>query len=524
MLPQDGPEEPAASPEYRVKRRSRIRTAYSGGASTGLFQPLPAWVWGWAIVLMLAGFVSNEPILTPVCILELPILASLLWFRGEPPVLFFCCAVQWLQVSIAVFYSDLHGTSLNEMFDAPNMTEATWLSLAGLPALALGMRLVLTPRPASEAQGLAQETLSLSLSKIFTAWLVAFGLAAVAGIAAWHFPGLTQLIYQLINLKWFFFFILAYSVLTREEGYPLLGWAVLMEFTTGLIGYFSGFKQVFLTLLLVIATLRSNTRLRFLAIVIGIITVIFSVYWTAIKSDYRTVLNQGSGDQKVAIPIADRLYTLGGLVSDVNSDELGNGVDALIKRVEYVSLFGYAIDHVPSHVPYERGKLWLGAITHVLEPRLFFPNKAVLNDSELTQKYTGLSVAGIEGGTSIGIGYMGESYIDFGPLLMFMPIFLLGALFGLIYRYLVSSNSSRLLGFALATATLFPAWQIFGEANTKIVGGTITVFLIMVGFNYIAGERIRAWLVVVQPLPRGSRRRIARTAPSPSSNKDSKRI
>ena len=37
---------------------------------------------------------------------------------------------------------------------------------------------------------------------------------------------------------------------------------------------------------------------------------------------------------------------------------------------------------------------------HILQPRMFFPNKPVVEDSELTMKYTGEIVAGAEQGTS----------------------------------------------------------------------------------------------------------------------------
>ncbi len=78
-------------------------------------------------------------------------------------------------------------------------------------------------------------------------------------------------------------------------------------------------------------------------------------------------------------------------------------------------------------------------------PRFLFPDKPVLDDSERTRTYTGMNVAGMEQGTSIGIGYIGESYVDFGPVKMFAPIFLLGLLYGLIYRFFVTKTRYTLL-------------------------------------------------------------------------------
>ena len=61
--------------------------------------------------------------------------------------------------------------------------------------------------------------------------------------------------------------------------------------------------------------------------------------------------------------------------------------------------------------------------------------------------YTGSRVAGTEEGTSIGIGYMAESYIDFGPIYMFVPILLLGVFYGLIYRYFIARKDFRVHRF-----------------------------------------------------------------------------
>ena len=105
--------------------------------------------------------------------------------------------------------------------------------------------------------------------------------------------------------------------------------------------------------------------------------------------------------------------------------------------MSYVQYFALTMVNVPTSMPYEHGALWAGAIRHIVTPRIFFPNKAVLDDSERASLYTGMAVAGAEQGTSIGIGYMAESYVDFGPIGMFLPILFLGIFYGLMYRYFV---------------------------------------------------------------------------------------
>jgi hypothetical protein len=92
--------------------------------------------------------------------------------------------------------------------------------------------------------------------------------------------------------------------------------------------------------------------------------------------------------------------------------------------------------------------------------------------------YTGVDVAGTEQNTSIGIGYVGESYIDFGPFGMFIPIFLLGAFYGLVYRLLVTKTRYKLLGSSIAVAVLiFNAYAI-ETSNTKLFGSVLGVTIV----------------------------------------------
>src|SRR5205814_3724135 len=105
-------------------------------------------------------------------------------------------------------------------------------------------------------------------------------------------------------------------------------------------------------------------------------------------------------------------------------------------------------------MPYENGRLWFDAVKHVFTPRAFFPGKGIIDDSARTTYYTGVLVAGLEQGTSISIGYMGESYIDFGPIGMFVPIFFLGLLYGYIYRLFAKHARYKVIGLAVATSTL----------------------------------------------------------------------
>ena len=105
-------------------------------------------------------------------------------------------------------------------------------------------------------------------------------------------------------------------------------------------------------------------------------------------------------------------------------EPISSGFDRLVFRTAYVEYFGAAHPNCAERVPHERGKLWGEALLHVLAPRILVPSKRVIHDSDRTNAYSGVSVARGEDGTSISLGYMAESYIDFGPVGMFVPLFL----------------------------------------------------------------------------------------------------
>jgi len=115
-------------------------------------------------------------------------------------------------------------------------------------------------------------------------------------------------------------------------------------------------------------------------------------------------------------------------------------------------------------------------------------------------------VAGAEAGTSIGIGYVGESYIDFGPVGMFTPIFLLGLLYGVINRFFITRTRYKLLGSAFAVSILiFSAYEI-ETSNIKLVGGVIAAALVsIVIYKAFAGTIMR--VLQKSPMPLNVRQR-----------------
>ena len=461
---------------------------------------LPTWFWVSAGGLSIWGAFSSNPLLTPVAIVILAAVTQLLWRRGEPPMMAFACAMQWLQAATVIFYTDFYRVSLEQASGGPEFETATWLSLIAVFILAIGMRLGLIRCPRSQHPPLAAEALRINIGSAFVVYLITFVIAVVAERFAFAIPAVTQLIFALITLKWVAVFIVAYCILEQREGYIFLVGIILIEVAVGLLGFFASFKSVFFVLLVVAATSPFALRGRRLAITLAVAAALFffGVLWQAIKVEYREFLNQGTGQQEVAVSAEESAAKLTDLIGSFTWDNFTNGLDSLILRVGYTNYFALTLMNVPDNVPYEQGALWLGTLKHLITPRLFYPEKGVISDSERTTLYTGIQTSGAEQGSSIGIGYVAESYVDFGPRFMFVPIFLLGLFYGLIYRVLVIHSRSKLICTAIATSILiFNAYAI-ETSNIKIVGGTVTPLLVIGVIYFFFGRMFRTWLEQAQ--------------------------
>ena len=170
-----------ATAEGGVLRRLRGRRAAEPRELEVTVQSLPRWVWLVFGVLAGLGLMTVNGSLTAFAILELPLFFLLLWRRGEPPALLFVCFFQWLQASVAIFYTDFYGLSL-KYASSDEFIEATWLSLFGVLVLAAGMRLGMRGMKKSsgvEADAAAQ---TLSIPKLFNGYLVSF--VALSGFSA----------------------------------------------------------------------------------------------------------------------------------------------------------------------------------------------------------------------------------------------------------------------------------------------------------------------------------------------------
>lgn len=457
---------------------------------------------GLFLALSLAGLLTANPLLTVASIAVLPILLALVWVPGEPPVLAFVVGFQWAQATMRVFHADLVGADVGDLVTYPTLgafahvETATWLSLAGLVALALGIRAAVHTLAPPRLSALREEAEVFSIPRAFWLYLATtFVVTALAGSVGFM-SGLKQILLGVEQLKWATFFFLGYLVFARREGYLYLVVAFAVEFVSG-IGFFSGFKEVIFVTVITYFAVHSRVSVRTAVGVVALVgaLAVLGAAWTVVKPEYRLAITGGEDDlQGAVVDQEEQISVLVGLISGLDRGDLVEGLEPLAERIAYVDFFGYVLGYVPAAVPHEGGAVWGDAIRHVLRPRILFPDKPPLvSDSEVTRRYAGVGVAGEGQGTSISIGYMAESYVDFGRVGMLLPVFLIGLLWGLLYRYFARGGESRLVAFAFTVALALWGYQL-EVATAKLLGSLLMRFIVLALAFWIAAPPVARWL------------------------------
>jgi hypothetical protein len=470
----------------------RGRFAKTSGAPEGIWLALG--------VLGLLGYLSSNPALSVAAVGLLAWFFLLLWRTGEPPILLLAIGFQWVQVTTKVVHADLLGIPVQALSEfGGDIEHAIWLSMGALAALALGMRIALvglTPAISDTARAQAQ---MFSVHRLWLLYLASVPASLLVMSMAWAMPGGTQVALALSDLRWVAFFALVYVALVKMQRLHLLAFAIMIELALGIGGFFADFKTVFfVTIIAYVAAGRRLTAIQ-LSVALGLVSALFmlALVWTAVKFEYRDYLSEGQQAQIVTKGYLERTERLFEMVSELTAEDLQKSTGTMASRLSYVDFFAVATTTVPRRIDHEKGALWGGALQHIFMPRLFFPDKPPLpNDSERTSYYTGLYMAGDVAGTSVSLGYVAESYIDFGRYGMLAPVLLFGILLGSIYRYfLTRRNIPVFAAYGLAVTSLLSAYS-FETTSTKLLGAVVTAFLVAFVVQKFAIRRLVRKLIV----------------------------
>jgi hypothetical protein len=454
-----------------------------------------------ALGAALSLFASN-PLLTACGLLVLPILFLLLWRPDEPPSLLFAAAFQWIQVFVPVLQANVHGEPMGTDI-GPELETAAWLGLVTIVVLAVGMRIGRGKRTIASRAQLQEEVSELSPARLLVAYGLALAVPSLGAAVATVMPGLRQALLGMSLFRLMVVF-LAFWAAANHPRFRKAALAILVfEIVLGFGGFFSTFKtSIFLAIIVALGNQVRARRVLRPAIALLALGLLLTTYWQAIKLDYRAFLNQGTRMQTVLVSPTERAAFLVRKTFDLTWADMADGFDRGIDRLGYIHFFALAIRHVPEQVPYQQGRLWTAAIVHVLTPRLFFSEKGAISDSARTMEFTGMRVATEEEGTSISLGYAAESYVDFGPWLMFAPVLALGAFFGWAYSWLASRSPRHLLGLSAATTLLVGEAIVFGASNIKLLGGYLTNLIVLSLVLTLWSKGLWRLLTGARPQPR----------------------
>ena len=382
-----------------------------------LLDPVPM-VAGAVFLGVLWGITLGEsPSLTIFAGIVTVLAVKLLWQPGQPPTLLLLAALHLLQVETALVYANVIGVHINSLSEfGVDLENATLVALGAVLCLIVGMSLG-NAGPAIWSPSVAQKEAGNWLPRqAFRFYVVTLGIELFCTAFSTLSEGVRQFFLAGASIEWIGIFLLAYVCLSQKRGFSYLLVAVAIEVVLGFTGFFGGFKTVFLVLFIAFAS--AKPKLNFGSVAAIIVTVAISLlltaFWSDIKADYRAFLNKGSEDQVALVPMEERFAYLSDRINEADGDTLASGFDKFLKRMSYVEFFAATMHFVPESRPHENGAMTMTAISHILLPRMLFPDKAPLPlDTTVTVAYTGLPIE-LHAGTSISIGYAGEFYIDFG--------------------------------------------------------------------------------------------------------------
>ncbi|MEO9052306.1 MAG: hypothetical protein ABI280_10945 [Ginsengibacter sp.] len=448
---------------------------------------------GLLLLLLVSQFFFTNGIYLFIGALVFAFLFDRLQQPYKPSIFTILFLYHFVQISAWIWMTNYLGEDVN--YRSPHSGLAVLLAYLGLIALLLPVIYFHNKIPPVSFETLKKHADRLSIQKTFIAYVIAFFSMNALGAVAFAFAGLSQIIISFVKIKWFFFLLFGFQVIIKKKMVKEFLIFVAIEFILGFFSYFSSFKTVFFFLACLVLTLLARVSLKQLvyAVISLIIFAFLGITWTGIKGEYRQFLNQGSKSQTVQVSqgaATDKLLEL------VRQEKDSSATEAFFSRMQYTFHLAKAMDHVPSEVPYQEGNNWLESISYSLTPRFFNPNKPVYDASTKATKYTGIAYLRGQSGVSFSLGYFADSYVDFGYYGMFIPLILIGFLYGFTYLYFVKKSSNNFIFNYSVVGALFMEFNALELDSTYLAGrlfSSLLVFIVLRHFFFPWLIRYLAW-------------------------------
>jgi hypothetical protein len=416
--------------------------------------------------------------------------AVLLWIiwatlseKDEPPVLPLALSFQWLQVTCGIYYFALTGREVATMYSSDYRTMVL-LGLGCIAALTLGLAVGL--RWARFRRDTTAKSLAVPWRTLFLGYLFATFLNAFIRELAWSVPGLAQGLIAIGYLRLAILFLVFRRLIRPRLRWEWFLGILAVEVVLGFTGYFAGFREpLILASLALLEAFDVRSAAQWMRMTaLAVLMIAAGVVWMGIRTSYRAEVGAELSQSR-----AERLERVGTLSSEwlvSELDSMTEDVDDLVERLWAIYYPALAVSRVPEVLPHENGAILLAALTHLVTPRVLFPEKGILaSDSEMVRKYSGIFVAGSDENTSIAFGYAAESYVDFGIPLMFVPAFVFGVVMGLIYRAVFRVLRHRELVIGFACVFFWLSLYLYERSWVKTLGTTGTLLIYLGGVVWL---------------------------------------
>ena len=441
-----------------------------------------------ALITLVFGLAAGDW-LAAASVLTLMICVKLTWTGDGLFVLPIAIAFQWMQGSLGVMYFGFTGRTLPAI-DSSDYRPMVLISFGCCLALSAGIRLGLMLRKAPDPN-VPRPGFAFSIGLLWSIYAVTVVAEGALQTLAPEYPSLRQILVTFESARLGVLFLILRRLCSPPPRFGLVGAVVALEIVLGITGFFAGFREPIVLAVLAILEVfeRKNVRHWFALAAASVAIMALGVLWMGIRSQYRRdyvevdTFSSSRGDR------VNRVEDLTSTFLKNDASSLLTTTDSLVDRMWTVYYPALALKRVPSVLPHTDGAIFGAALTHIVTPRIFFPNKGELpSDSDEVRKYAGVHVAGREVNTSIAFGYGAEAYIDFGVPLMFAPVFAFGVFAGFCYTLFRSLIWHRELFVAFATVSFWSSLYLFERSWATMLGVTVG-FMVYLGGPMVLLDR-----------------------------------
>lgn len=415
----------------------------------------------------------------------------LAWRQGKKeglPTFAMLGFVYWLFFAIGLFWlgRELSGNHII-LLDPEIINEAVWLALVGVLCMGLGMRVPIDVLAPSR---------QLELTEYPTSWIYV-RLILVAGTLGSFAPrsynmlgaeGLKIMEILLSTVPAVALLLLLQRCLTGRgtKVDRVLLWVYFPIRIVG--GLASGWMSSAVSLGIICGAMYFLIRRKIPWGVVAV-SVVAVLFLQVGKKDFRNLYWEGGGEaglvEKVTFWISGSALRWSEAMNSENSVSIRELSRQSLERTTLLPQVAHVLDLTPSQIPFQMGQTY-SYLPLALIPRFLWPDKPSASQANrYYQVAYGLNTWRDVDNVSIGVGCLGEAYINFGWPGVFGIMFLIGVVLGIYERSFVARNSSTL--FLAIGIALLPGILNIEQQMAMYLGGVVqTVLLTILVFLPVA--------------------------------------